>query len=146
MTMRKRATAGVACALLLAACGPSATDETRIRDAIRTMASAIEEGQPGLFLDRVAEDFSGDRGAWDRHRVRQYVLGQTIRRGGKPAIDLSEITVELFGDRARAVVEARIRGEDRWLPAGGARYRFDTGWRLDGGTWKVIRADWERLR
>lgn len=133
------------CLFTVAACGPGETDRTRIRNAIEAMALAIQEGEPGPFTQRVAEDFSGNRGSWDRHRVRQYVLAQTIRRAEAPAIDLSIRSIELFGDRARATVEATIRGGGRLIPAGGARYRFETGWRRDDGEWLVIRADWERL-
>lgn len=137
--------AAASCVLALAGCGPGQSDETRIRQAIETMATAMEEGRPEPFLERVADDFSGDRGSWDRHRVRQYVLAQTIRRGKRPEIDISIGDVELFDGRARASVKATFRGDGRWLPVGGARYRFDTGWRLEDGDWRVIRADWERL-
>lgn len=117
----------------------------RINNAIELMAQAIEEGEPEPFLERVAEDFTGDGGRWDRQRVRQYILARTLRGGERPDIDLDEIEVELFDARARAIVEARISNADRWLPQRGAHYRFDTGWRLDSGEWRIIRADWERL-
>lgn len=134
----------VAC-LAVSACGPSEPAEVRIRNAIESMAQAVEQGEPEPFLDRVADDFTGDGGQWDRQRVRQYILARTLRSGDRPDIHLSDVSIELFGDRARATVETRISGAGRWLPRRGARYRFDTGWRLDGGEWRVISADWERL-
>lgn len=131
--------------LQLAGCGPSEPDEVRIRHAIEAMALALEEGESKPFLERVAEDFTGDSGRWDRQRVRQYVLARTIGSGNRPDIDLGDIEVELFDGRARATVETRISDAGRWLPQRGAHYRFETGWRLDDGQWRVIRADWERL-
>lgn len=131
--------------LFLTGCGPSEPDEVRINNAIEAMARAVEEGEPEPFLERVAEDFTGHDGRWDRQRVRQYILGRTLQGGRQPDIDLEGINIELLGDRARATVEARISNADRWLPRRGAHYRFDTGWRVDGGEWRIIRADWERL-
>lgn len=131
--------------LSLAGCGPSEPDEVRINNAIEAMARAVEEGEPEPFLERVAEDFTGHGGDWDRQRVRQYIMARTLQSGERPDIDLDEISIELLGDRARATVEARISNADRWLPQRGADYRFDTGWRVDGGEWRIISADWERL-
>lgn len=131
--------------LTASGCGPTEPDETRIRNAIEAMALALEEGEPKPFLERVAEDFAGDDGQWDRQRVRQYVMGQTIGARERPDIDLGSIEVELLGERARATVEVRISDAGRWLPQRGAHYRFETGWREDDGQWHIIRADWERL-
>lgn len=130
-------------AMALSVC--SAPDrEVQLRDTIRSMAAALEAHEPGPFLRHVAEDFSGGRGAWDEQRVRRFVLGQTLRK--EPlAIGLNRIEITMHGERAGAVVTARITGERGWIPARGETYRFDTGWRLDGGRWKVIRADWERV-
>lgn len=135
---------GLVC-LGMAGCGSSEPDEVRINNAIEAMARAVEQGESEPFLARVAEDFTGDGGSWDRRRVRQYILAQTLQGGRQPDIDLDDINIELLGDRARATVEARISNADRWLPRRGARYHFDTGWRVDGGEWRIIRADWERL-
>lgn len=129
----------------LSACGPGEPDETRIREAVAAMARAVEEGRPDDFLQRVSREFTGDDGAWDRHRVRQYLLGQALQNRNRPDIDAGVTAIEMFDDRARATVEADIRGEGRWLPGGGARYRFETGWRLEDGEWRIIRADWQRL-
>lgn len=135
---------GAVC-LAVSGCGPSEPDETRIRQAMDVMALALEEGELKPFLERVAEDFTGDDGRWDRQRVRQYIMGQTIGGRERPDIDLGDIEVELFDGRARAAVEAHITDAGRWLPQRGARYRFETGWREDDGQWRIIRADWERL-
>lgn len=135
---------GMTC-LFMTGCGPSESDEVRIRHAIEAMALALEEGESKPFLERVAADFTGDAGRWDRQRVRQYVLARTLGNGNRPDIDLRDIEVELFDGRARATVETRISDAGRWLPQRGALYRFETGWRLDDGQWRIIRADWERL-
>lgn len=129
----------------VAGCGSSEPDKVRINNAIEAMARAVEEGEPEPFLERVAQDFTGHGGRWDRQRVRQYILARTLQSGESPDIDLDDISIELLGDRARATVEVRISNADRWLPQRGAHYRFDTGWRVDGGEWRIIRADWERL-
>lgn len=131
--------------MLLPACGPSEPAESRLRQAIESMAEALETGKPEPFMKRVAEDFTGDGGRWDYKRVRQYVLAQTLRNSDRPAIDLSDIRIEMFEGRARVTVDATFSDAGRWLPQQGADYRFETGWRLDDGEWRIIRADWERL-
>lgn len=135
----------VLCVLLAAACGPEEPAEARIRKAIETMAGALEQGKPDPFLERVAGDFTGGGGGWDRQRVRQYVLGRTLHSRAEPQIDIKDVRIELFDGRAKARVEVVFSGEGQWLPGRGARYRFDTGWRLDDETWRIINARWERL-
>lgn len=134
--------AGLVC---IVAAGCAAPDrEVQLRDTIRDMARSLEQHEPGGFLGHVADDFSGNRGEWGASEVRRFVLRQTMRK--EPvSIALDSMELSLREDRATAIVTARISGSPGWLPRRGEAYRFRTGWRLDGGDWVVIRADWERL-
>lgn len=133
-------------AVVLAVEGCDAPDrEKQLRETMQAMASGLEQDDASAFLDHVADDFSGQRGAWDAARVKRFVIGQTLSRESF-SIDLESVEITLHGDRASAVVETGIRGQRHWAPTGGAIYRFETGWRLDGGDWVVIRADWKRIR
>ena len=57
--------AAVAALLLLGACSRT-PDETRIRDAIAAMESAVETRNPRDFMAHVTEDFVGPDGSFDR--------------------------------------------------------------------------------
>lgn len=139
------AVAALALALLsIAGCGTQ-DRETELRAAIKGMAQAAEERQPAPILERIADDFSGNRGAMDAATAKRYVLAQTMSRA-RVSVSLGDIDVTLHGDRASATVEASFAGRATWLPGRGTNYRFETGWRLDGGEWRLIRADWKRLR
>lgn len=134
--------AGVACIVAIGCAAPDR--EAQLRDTIRNMARSLEEHEPGGFLGHLADDFSGNRGEWGAREVRRFVLGQTMRKEPVSiAIDSMELNVR--DDRATALVTARISGQRGWLPRRGEPYRFRTGWRLEGGEWVVIRADWERV-
>lgn len=118
--------------------------EAQLRDTIRAMARSLEQHEPGGFLAHVADDFSGERGAWSAAEVKRFVLGQAVRK--EPVtIRLGDMDLTVREDRATAIVTARVSGGRGWVPRRGEGYRFETGWRLEGGDWMVIRADWERL-
>jgi len=131
---------------LLSAPGCSPPDrEAELRNTIGEMARAAEDHRPAPILERIADDFSGNRGAMDAAAAKRYVLGQTMSRD-RLSVSLGSIDVTLHGDRATATVEASFAGSAAWLPGRGTQYSFETGWRLDDGQWRLIRADWKRQR
>lgn len=139
----KRLSAALLLALLLAGGCSEPDRKAQLKATIRTMADALESYRADTFLAHVAEDFVGESGAWNRRRVKRFVLGHALRK--QPvSIDVNDMRLTLYDGRAEAVVTATVAGEGRWWPTAGHTFRFDTGWRLADGKWRIIRANWER--
>ncbi len=116
--------------------------EEAIRAAIGQLQAAAEARDMGAVLDPVAEDFVGPQGM-DRKAFRQ-TLALVSLRNEKIGVDLGPMEVALFGDRATASFTVATRGgSGGLLPDRAQVYRVETGWRLEGGEWKLISAKWE---
>ncbi len=131
--------------LLLSACGDSTTPEARLVAALDAMEEAAEAGQRGRFMDFVADDFAGAGGRLDRQGLADMFRTQLLVHTRVSAL-VTNRDIELIGDRATASFNALLTGGPRaWLPESGDLYRVDTGWRMDGGEWRLISADWRPL-
>ena len=136
----KSAFAGALCALL-AGCGGEPAQE-RIEAAIAEMEAAVEAREPSGFLEHVSDDFSGQRGAIDRRALRGY-LASLLVGNAMVEVTLAPSTITLHGEeRATVEVSAVVIGGAR-LPERGEHLKIRSGWRLDGGEWKVYAAEWE---
>lgn len=130
-------------ALLLAACSRT-PDETRIREAITGMETAVESRNPRDFMAHVAEDFSGGESGLDRTGLHNLLRGQFLRNESVGVL-LGPIAVTLQGDRATAEVTATLSGgSGGWLPERGAIYDIVTGWKRVDGSWLCISASWKQ--
>lgn len=135
---------GVLALILLAACSRT-PEEQRIREAIAAMQKAVEAREPRTFMKYVADDFTGSKGSVDRTQLHNLMRAQFLRNEAV-GVTLGPIDVELVGKRATATVTATLTGgSGGWLPERGGAYRFTTGWKDDGGTWRCISAEWEAL-
>ncbi len=124
-----------------AGCQKSPPEEA-IRGAISQMQAAAEARDMGSVLNPVAADFVGPQGM-DRKAFRQ-TLALVSLRNENIAVDLGPMDITLLGDRATASFTAATRGgSGGLLPDHAQVYRVETGWRLDGGDWKMISAKWE---
>ena len=129
---------------LLVACTRT-PDEQRIRDAIDAMQTAASERTPKDFLRHVADDFTGDHGALDRGGVANLLRGLMLRHASISAL-IGPIDIEIDGDRATARFPLTLTGgSGSLLPDSAGQYRFETGWRRDGGDWLCHHAQWERV-
>lgn len=132
----------VALAAALAACGPRGDDETRIRRTLDEMTEAIEQGDVGAFMAPVADDFVGGDGRLDRRGLGLLVRRERLAREAV-RVQRFDTEVELVGEtRAVATFRALATGGSGLLPDEGRLWRVETGWRLDGGGWRLISADW----
>ena len=59
------------------------------------------------------------------------------------ARELGPLDVKLFDQRATVTFTAALSGGEGLLPDRVQVYDVDTGWRLDGGEWKLISAKWK---
>jgi ketosteroid isomerase-like protein len=133
----------VGCALALAfvaGCGRS-DPEREIRATIARMAQSVEQRDPAVFLDAVAEDFSRESGAFGKQDAKRTLLAAYLRN---EKISVSAVTsdVRVEGDRALAKVRVIATGGAGLLPERGQTWDFDSAWRLENGRWKVYNAEW----
>lgn len=130
---------------LLAACGPDAPDEERIRARIEGMQTALSEGNVRAFVAPLAEDFTAATRNLDR-RAARLLLRREMMVHDRLKARLADIEVTLHGeDRATATMHAVTTGGSGLIPDTGGWYRVTTGWRLDDDEWMLISASWETV-
>ncbi|MDY0020938.1 nuclear transport factor 2 family protein [Arenimonas caeni] len=114
--------------------------EQALRETIASMQAAAEARDTEALVGHLADDFGGPEGM-DRDRFRRY-LALIWLRNRDVGVTLGPLDVELMGDRARVRFTAAARGGEGLLPDRAEVYQVETGWRLEGGDWKLISADW----
>ena len=114
--------------------------EAALHATIAGMQVAAEAHDTDSLFEPIAEDFAGSEGM-DRQAFHRYVTFMGLRNQQIGA-QLGPLEVKLFGDRATVVFTAGISGGAGWMPERGQVYDVVTGWRLDGGKWKLISAKW----
>lgn len=129
--------------LLLAACGRAPSEE-QLRAQVDGLREAIIARDAAGVAGHLAEDFIGPDGM-DRAQARRLAAAMFLRY---PHIGLrtGPLTVELQDDGRRAVVRftaAATGGAGGLLPESGRLRQVSTGWRVDGGEWKLASARWE---
>lgn len=108
------------------------------------MARALEQGLPRDFMAYVAEDFTGNDGAFDRAGLHN-LLRAIVLRNEKIGVILGPIDVELQSDRATVHNTATFTGGSAGLlPERGAIYTFTSGWKREGSDWRCYNASWQR--
>lgn len=127
-------------AMLLAACR-HAPPEQRLREEIARMQAALEARQPDAVMEGVAGDFRGPDG-WDRHVLRRTMQVGLLARG-QVGVTLGRLRVEMGQGHATARFDALLTGgTGRWLPEEARAYEVETGWREEGGQWRLVSAEW----
>jgi len=115
--------------------------ERELRSAIAAMARAIEQREPTVFLDSVADDFSKESGTFGKHEVRRLFNGVYLRNE-KISINAVVSEVRIEGERAHAKVRVVATGSSGLLPERGQSWNFDSVWRRESGRWKIFNAEW----
>lgn len=105
------------------------------------MARAIEQGDPGAFLDAVAEDFTRESGAFGKQDAKRTLLAAYLRNE-KIRVNAVVTDVRVEGDRAFARIRVLATGGAGLLPERGQTWDIDSAWRREGGQWKVFNAEW----
>lgn len=130
-----------ACLVLSCSSGESAQD--RLENTLQGMRDAAVAGHIGDFMEQVADDFSGQKGNFDRRGLNSLLRVQLLKHSRVTATITSD-EYQMF--EARASVEMRVLmtgGPGNWLPDTGRIYKIKTGWREDHGQWLLISAVWE---
>ncbi|MDQ3189002.1 MAG: hypothetical protein M3Q28_08905 [Pseudomonadota bacterium] len=119
--------------------------ERELRSAIAAMARAIEQREPTVFLDSVADDFSKESGTFGKHEVRRLLTGVYLR-SEKISINAVVSEVRIEGKRAHAKVRVVATGSSGLLPERGQSWNFDSVWRRESGRWKLFNAEWNEAQ
>jgi hypothetical protein len=126
----------------LAACSHP-PDETRIRNAIAAMQSAAEARKASGVLERVGNDFTGQKGEVDRDGLARILKLEFLRNDGFD-VSIGSIAIEVGGDRATATFDMTVGDASRrWLPSGRETFAVVSGWRREGSDWVCYNATWE---
>lgn len=133
--------AACAMAVALAGCSRMPPDQ-RLREQLSTMQDALEQRQAGAFMDGVADDFGGN-GGMDRAALQQIVRAQMLANANI-GLTLGPADVEVQGDRATVRFSAMATGgSGRFLPDRAQAWDVTSGWRDEGGAWRLYYAEWQ---
>jgi hypothetical protein len=105
------------------------------------MAQSIEQRDPAVFLDAVAEDFTRESGAFGKQDAKRTLLAAYLRNE-KITVSAEVNEVRIEGDRAYAKVRVVATGGSGLLPERGQIWDFDSAWRRERSQWKVFNAEW----
>ena len=130
----------LAATLVLSACRHTPPEQA-LRETIAQMQAAGEARDMDALFEPIADDFAGAQGM-DRNEFRRYMTLMAMRQKSV-GVTLGPVEVKLYGDRATAKFTAAITGGPGFLPSQAQVYDIDTGWRLDGGDWRLISARWQ---
>ena len=131
----------VACLLL--SCGAGESPQQRLENTLREMRDAAVTGHIGDFMDQVADDFSGQKGRFDRRSLNSMLRVQLLKHSRVTATIVSD-EYEMFEGRASVELSVLMTGgPGNWLPDTGRVYKIKTGWREDNDQWLLISAVWE---
>jgi hypothetical protein len=134
------AAACVVVAALVSGCSRTPPEQA-LRDTIATMQAAAEARDADALAEPLAADFVGP-GGMDVERFRRYAALAWLR-SRDVGVTLGPLDVEVTGEHARVRFTAATRGGQGVLPDSAGVYEVDTAWRLDGGEWRLISAEWE---
>ena len=137
---RRRAVALLLALVAAAGCGRS-DPERELRATIDSMARAIEQREPAVFLDAMTDDFSRESGAFGKQDAKRTLVAAVLRN---EKINVSAVVTEvrIDGDRAFARVRVVATGGAGLLPERGQAWDFESAWRRERGQWKVFNAEW----
>ena len=119
---------------------PEAALHTRLQE----MQSAAGEGRMGDFMEGVTDDFVGNQGI-DRAALHNLLRMQVLAKSN-PSVTTGPLRIHLQGDQATVRFDTILAGgNNRFLPDSARTYSITSGWRFEGGEWRVYYAQWEPL-
>jgi hypothetical protein len=126
---------------LLAGCD-STPPEQKLKQTIAKMETDGEAHKVSAVMDAVAEDFAGPEGM-DRKGLQRFLTFASMQNANL-GVTIGPVEVEVMGERATAKFTlGATGGAGRFLPDRAQVYDVTTGWRMEGGEWKLISADWK---
>ena len=131
----------VAMSLLLGGCD-STPPEQKLKATIAKMETDGEAHKVSAVMDVVAEDFAGPEGM-DRKGLARFLTFASMQNA-TVGVTIGPIEVDVVGERATAKFTlGATGGAGRFLPDRAQVYDVTTGWRMEGGEWKLVSAVWK---
>ena len=125
----------------LAGCD-STPPEQKLRATIAKMETDGEAHKVSDVMDVVADDFGGP-GGMDRKGLQRFLTLVSLQNTNL-GVTMGPIEVEVMGERATAKFTlGATGGAGRFMPDRAQVYDVTTGWRMEGGEWKLISAQWK---
>ncbi|MEP6897805.1 MAG: hypothetical protein ABI870_04685 [Rhodanobacter sp.] len=129
------------CATLLPGCHRT-PDEAQVRDAMASMAHAVEAGSAGDASTPLSDDFDGNAGELDRRALANMIRLTTLH-DEHIGVTMGPIAIERRGERIVASFTVTLtRGGT--LPDQLGVYRVESAWRKDGRRWLCYTASWKQ--
>lgn len=129
---------------LLPGCARS-DPETRLRADFLQLQSALDERRAGDFMDGISADFAGNQGL-DRAALHNMLRLQMLGRASS-SVTTGPLEVAVQGDTATVRFTALATGgSGRFMPDSANVYDVTTGWRDEGGHWRMYYAQWQPKR
>ena len=118
-------------------------DEKALRATIDAMQSAAEARDAGAFMEHVASDYSSAREPNNRIFLERYLRMMMLQQQSI-GVTRTRTEITLYSGRATARVAFIVTGTNGSLfPERIDGVTADTGWRIEGGEWKLLSADWQ---
>ena len=118
------------------------TPEQRLREQLSGMQAALEQRQAGTFMEGVADDFGGN-GGMDRAALQQIVRAQVLANASI-GVTVGPVEMDVQGDRATVRFSALATGGGgRFMPDRAQAWNVTSGWRDEGGEWRLYYAEWQ---
>lgn len=137
----KVAYVALAWALAIAAgCSRTAPEEA-LRATLAEVQEGIEARDAGALRRHLADDFIGP-GGMDRDQARR-TAALYMMQHRSVGLTFGPLDVELQEPHATVRFRAALTGgSGRLLPDRANFYQVETGWRMEGGDWKITSATW----
>lgn len=127
--------------IALAACTRTAPEQA-LREAVAGLQAAVEARDAAVLQGYLASDFVGPDGL-DRAGARRMATIYLMRHD-RIGMSLGPLQLQLQDRHATVRFTAVFTGgSGRLLPESGRVYAAETGWRMEGGEWKLTSATWK---
>lgn len=131
----------IAALAMLAACART-TPEARLRGTLAELEHAVDARDAAGIRGLLAEDFVGPEGL-DKAGAVRLAQGMFLRYRDV-GVHTGPFDVQVQGDHATVRCDAVLTGgAGGLLPDTGQAYTVTTGWRLDGGDWRLVAMEWK---
>jgi hypothetical protein len=129
-------------AIALGACRSPPPDEQRLRETLDTLQQAGVERRFDDLLDHVADDFAGPSHTSTRKDLERLLRLLALRVRDVTVTRLGTEIQLHEGQRATAKLTVLIAGDAGGLLNETREVVIDSAWKVDGGEWVMIRAEW----
>ncbi|HET8818956.1 MAG TPA: nuclear transport factor 2 family protein [Xanthomonadaceae bacterium] len=126
---------------LLGACSATPPEEA-LRASVAGLEAALEARDADAMANVLADDFAGPDGM-DVAAARRLARLSFLRHRDV-GVAIGPLDIAMLDGHATVRFTAVLTGGAGWLPERGSIYHVETGWRRDGGDWRLTSARWER--